>query len=531
MRTSTILLTVAAILLIGAAAAIGFMAGRAGVADDQAPAIYELSKAPTTGSREHSFSTGDQAAPSDPRADLIRALGQPERERNGAVRLAMNAWLAADGAAAIMAARDDPELGDVAERMIQLALYVYPEIVVDNPELLDGMSEQSIAMAVSGIATFNPAAARAMIDTHFSNSMYGDAMLSMVDQVERQDSAAQQDPRAELEAILAERGMMRRLPRLHQLVTRVAADDPLAAAELVDDMPGSLKRQAIHPLVEVWSRTDPEEAARWLMTQGSQTSQEGLSILAWRWGQSDLEAANAFANTLTGGKRSVFLSGLTGAVTQRLSQDEMLAWASRYENDPAYPNLVMGVAQRLVQDDANAAIGLIETLPAEERASSYRSVVSSLAYQDPEAALDLVDEIGNAAVRDEVLPMISSAWGNNDAESALDWALDLERGGARDRALVSIAYPLMEFDMDRAVDAIDEIDDPEVRRIPARAILMRAESDAEAIRLGRDFGLDRDAVIELREQRGNMHGPGLIAPFSSSVSVVRPAPEKDPDTE
>ena len=503
MRTSTILLAVAAILLTAAAAVIGFVAGRAGVVDDRAPATSEPTKAPIADFPGHTdfpryeLRAEGQAAPSNPRADLILALERPAPERARAVRLAMNAWLAAEGAAAIMAGRDDPELADVADRMMQLALYVYPELVVDNPELLEGLPAQSFAMAVSGIATFNSDAARAMVDTHLSNSMYGDAMLSWVDELERPDFSAQ-DPRAELESILEERVMMKRIPRLDRLVNRVASDDPAAAAELIDDVPGSLKRHAIRPLVEIWSRTGPEEAARWLETQDSQASQEGLDTLAWQWGHRDLEAASTFAATLTGRRRAAFLGGLVRAVTQRLSNNEMLAWVSRYENDPAYPNLVEDVASQLVREDAVAAIELVETLPEEGRLSSYQSVVSSLASQSPEAALDLVDEIGDSAAREEVLPMISVSWGRNDPEAALDWAINLERGIGRDRALDFISFSLMEFDIDLAVDALDEVDDPEIRGMRVRQLLRRVETDDEAIRIGSRYDIDRDAVLELR---------------------------------
>ena len=59
----------------------------------------------------------------------------------------------------------------------------------------------------------------------------------------------------------------------------------------------------------------------------------------------------------------------------------------------------------------------------------------------------------------------------------------------------------MHLDVDRALDAISEIEDPEVRKGPVRQLLFMVESDEEAIRLGRDYGFDRDAVLELRENR------------------------------
>lgn len=510
-----VLLAVAAILLVAGAAVMGFVAGRAGVPDDRAPAISERTRAPITGIPGYALPAEDRGAPSTPRTDLVRALGQPAPERDRAVRLAMNAWLVAEGAAAIMAARSDPQLGDTADRMMQLALYVYPELIVDNPELLEGMPEQSLAMAVSGMAAFNPDAARAMIDSHLSGSMFGDAMLSMVDHVERQDFPAQplQDPRAELEAILEERGMLRRMPRLHQLVTRVAADDPVVAAELIDDMPGSLRQHAVQALVEVWSRTNPEQAGRWLESKNVQVSEQGFHQLAFGWGERDFEAANAFADTLAGRRRAAFLAGLSSA-THRLSNDEVRAWVSRYENDPAYPMLIVNSAQRLLGEDVDAVIDLIETLPEEARAPSYRSVLPSLAFEDPEAAVALIDDIGDESVRDEVLPMVSGIWADHDAEAALDWALGLAPGVARDRALAAVLRSLVVFDTDRAVDVINEIDDAEVRRGPVRQLLFAAESDDEAIRLGRAYGFDRDAVLEMRD---TMRGT-FFAPYPSTVS-------------
>ena len=425
----------------------------------------------------------------------------------------MNAWLAADGAAAIMVARDDPEFGDLVNRMTQLALFAYPEMFIDDASLLEGIpdAKQSIAMAASAIAKFDPDAARGMIDAHLSGPLYRDAMLSAVDQIER----AEQDPHAELESIVAGSGMGSQHRRLFNLVNRMAADDPVAAAKLIDDLPASLKESATQALVAVWSRTDPEEAARWLAEKNVQVSGQGLNDLARRWGQGDFEAASAFADTLTDRKRALFLTGLAGA-TRRWSKEELLAWVSRYEGEPAYPNLMVSVVQRFAQEDVGAAIELIETLPEQARLALHRSVVPSLAFRNPEAAIALIDKIGNESVRDELVPVVARSWARNDSESALDWAIGLSPGPTRDQAIASISSSLMNFDMDfdvdRAVDAINEIEDPEVRKGPVWQLLLTVESDDEAIRLARDYGFDRDAVLGIRKNRGRMHGPSLLAP-------------------
>ena len=402
----------------------------------------------------------------------------------------MNAWLAADGAAAIMAVQDDPELGELATRMTQFALFAYPGLFVDDPSLLEGIPDgrQSVAIAARTMAMFDPDVARGLIDTRLSGSMFGGAVLKEADRIDR----AGQDPRAELESILAEQGMRNQIQRLFELVIRVAADDPVAAAELIDDLPAPLMEFSIQALVEVWSRADPEEAARWLAQKNAQVSGEGLSRLAHGWGQSDFEAANAFADTLTGRKRGVFLTGLASA-TGRMSNDDVLAWVSRYEDDPAYPNLMMSVAQRF-------------------------------ASRDPEAAVALIDEIGNESVRGQLLPMVAGMWAQDDAESAFDWARGLAPGRTRDQAIASIAPsmmgPDMDFDMDRAINLINEIEDPDVRKGSVRWLLRAVESDDEAQLLGRDYGFDHDAVLELREGRIGMRGPGSVRTISSTFRIT-----------
>ena len=85
----------------------------------------------------------------------------------------------------------------------------------------------------------------------------------------------------------------------------------------------------------------------------------------------------------------------------------------------------------------------------------------------------------------------------------------------------------MEFDVDRAVNAIDEIEGQEVRKGAVWQLLFTVESDDEAIRLGRDYGFARAAVLALRENRGRMHGPGLISADSfAPASDLNHIPER-----
>lgn len=444
----------------------------------------------------------DEGTDTDLRASLLAALELPPNERNRAVRLAMNAWLAADGAAAISAARADPKLRNVADRMTHFALYAYPELFLEDASLLAAVhdGEHLVTSAVTAIARYEPDVARALVDRYLSPD-YAKMMRSRVDHVEKLSRPQSlEESFAELESVLAERDQRKQFSRLHWLINRVAQDDPARAAGLIDAVRRPSRGMAMDFLVEVWSRTDPQGAADWLAGKDSRVAESGWQKLAWGWGSSDFDAANAYAESLTGGVRTAFLTGLTG-VAGRKPLREAQAWLSRYEHDAVYPDLLTAIAPQLAERDPRVALSMLADLPEDRRFEATMGLMPMIMMDDPARLIDAIAELGNDSLRAELLPMISSRWARDDPEAALDWASTLERGAVRDRVLANIARPAMEFDIGLAVDVIDRIDDVELRANPVRNLLVAIESEAEAIRRGRAYGVDREAVLQLREAR------------------------------
>ena len=439
----------------------------------------------------------------------------------------MHAWLAADGARALSAVQDDPKLSGVANRMTHFALYAHPEVFIDDPSLLDGLPDarQSVAAAVPAIATYDPATARALIAARFSETGFALGLLSEVERVNTGRAEPVEDPDAELEAILAERNGTTRFVRLRELIGRVAEYDPAAAATLIDSLPGRSADEAIGPLIDIWSQSDPEAAAHWLAGKNAQFAWQRLNRLARRWGSADFDSASAYGDTLTGAHRSAFLTGLAGAGPHG-STGEMLGWLSRYEGDQAYPDLVGSVAQRVAREDFGAALTLLDRLPLESRLESLMGVVPALVMRDPEAAVDAIVERQDESMPDFVLPMTFSIWAQLDAGSALDRVLELGRGQARDNAIASVAGALVRYDVGAAIDAIDAIDDAEIRRQSIRQVLTAVSSDEEAVRLGRGHGFGRDAVLEMRAQRqGQMPTVYVGSDIISGTAMVSDDPE------
>ena len=497
MRISTVL------LMVMLATAAGFYLGRGSASDAESTA---LAPAPRISQNQSARppAAPETRIPVDGRAALLRALERPAKDRNRTVRQAMHAWLATDGARALSAVQDDPKLSGVANRMTHFALYAHPEVFIDEPSLLDGLPDapQSVAAAVPAIATYDPPAARALVATRYSGTDFGQRLLAAIDRIEQVNndlSTPVEDPYAELEAMLAEPNGMTRFARLRNLVGRVAEDDPAAAAALIDSLPGRSANEAIDPLIDIWSQSDPEAAARWLTGKNAQHAWERLNRLARRWGSADFDSASAYGDALTGAHRSAFLTGLADAGPHG-STGEMLGWLSRYEGDPAYPELVGSVAQRVAPDDFGAALTLIDTLPLESRMEPLLGVIPRLVMQDPEAAIDAIVERQDESMPGFALPMTFSIWAQFDAGSALDRALELGRGQARDNAIASVASALVRYDVGAAIDAIDAIDDAEIRSQSIWQVLTAVSSDDEAVRLGRGHGFARDAVLEMRAQ-------------------------------
>ena len=502
-----------------AAIAAAFFAGRA-TAPRLEPIIAVAPFEPAIGPATEQSPTVREAAPSpDPRTRLLSALQQSGEAWDGAVRRAMAAWLAAEGADAIRAAREHPELSGVADRMVRLALYAFPEILQDDPSLLgdDPDRERLISMSVSSIAGFDPALARTLVTTHLADTQYGDAVLGVGHFGSLAGpSLSLTDARTEMASILAESNMMKRLPRLMLLVERMASSDPASAAQLIDEMPRSSSTMAINALVHRWSDTDPQAAADWLAGKDAQIARQGWPALAQGWAQRDLEAASAYGDNLTGSARTIFLRSLADA-TSRMATGTTQAWLSRYRDDPVYADLVRGVAGQLALQDLPAAMSLIEDLPAGQRLRSYQSVIPMLVMQDPEAAVDLMDQLEDDTTRSGLIPIVASIWAHNDAQAALDWASDRPRGQARDTAISQVAPVLVRIDPDLAIDAIDEVDDSQVRKATVSQLLVQLESEQEAIRVGRRYDFDRDAVLALREMNGpNFNSVGVISFGSSS---------------
>ena len=465
-------------------AAIAFFAGRV-----TAPSPGSANPTPTPPSISSAsmpeLERFDASIPRDPHTELLQALELPPAERRLAIHRAMNAWLAEEGAAAVRTARDDPRLVEVVDVMMQVAMVVDPDIFIEDPSLLEGFGEggQLLASRAEEVAVLSRDLLRqALLDHQIDAGMgFGEFPPALDGQ-----PLTLEDAYAEVESILADRRPMERWQRLHGVVYQMAASDLSAAAALVETLPASAKQHAASALIAYWAQSDPSAAAHWLSNQGDQSSQGHFAQLAHQWGMRDFHNANGFAAILSGAQRRDFLEGLANAA-HNLPSSEKLAWIGNLEGDPDYPSLATIVAQDIAYDDLGAALSLIGPLPPTERSNAYGSFLPTMAAQDPEGAMATIEAIGDPSQRDQ--------------------------------ALAAITFGLAFVDPQQAIEAIDQIEDPKTRHVPVMMVLGQLEDENEAIRLGREHGFDRQAVVEMRANSSRERITAAPFVFSSDGAI------------
>ena len=504
-----------------AVAAMAFLAGRVSAPSHQLTGPTPAQPSLPSASVPRPERSG-AARRRDPRTDLLRALQLPDGERHRATQRAMRAWLAEEGAAALREARDDPKLAEVVDAMTRVALVVDPDIFSQDPSLLAGVAEaygpaRTDADAIAALSRNLTQAT--LLDLQSGAGALGAHPISRFDQ-----PITAADAYAEVESILAEPSPMRRMPRLLRLVSRMAASDPVGAAALVDGLPTSEREPAIDALIAQWAQSDPLATAHWLGNQGALAARHRFAHLAQLWGMADFHSANAFAATLSGTQRRGFLEGLASAV-QHLPNPDRLAWVADFEGRPDHSGLALIVAQGIVQDDLGAALSLIESMPPAARMNGYANLLPMMAMRDPDAAMAAIETIRDPSQREQLIAMVAPIWAQIDPDRAINQTLDLAPGPTRDQALGSIALGLAHLDSQRAIEAIGQIEDPEIRNAPLQALLGHLEDENEALRLGREHGIDREAVLEARASSpaglsgSFMPMPLMMAPSGAVVDL------------
>lgn len=163
------------------------------------------------------------------------------------------------------------------------------------------------------------------------------------------------------------------------------------------------------------------------------------------------------AEVLNRGLRSIFNGGT------RMDLFEELLDNTSLNLRPRLIETAISDGTEHIGNDAAHWIERLSEIPAERRASATSNLARAWAANDPEAAVEWVSSLSNAAGRDLALGGIADAWVEHDLHEAARWVDTLATGAGRDNASQSLVRALMKSQPETAWTWAVNIQSPEQR--------------------------------------------------------------------
>jgi hypothetical protein len=225
----------------------------------------------------------------------------------------------------------------------------------------------------------------------------------------------------------------------------LARDDALAALRHIDALPPGGDREQLRSVIaQTYGRTDPAAAIAWaqntapeqltnvMMGVARADPQRAIDMLLTLPGtteQQRMTQALVMNNALSPGQTAVLaerllaqqgrgsaLQMLTGAWSQR-APEEALNWLLAHRS----PGTTRGIAQagrNLARTNPSAAIGYLERIPGELRASWISAVADGYAQKDPVAAAGWIAQYRGQAGYDAAVAAIAERTATHDPVAA-----------------------------------------------------------------------------------------------------------------
>jgi len=270
------------------------------------------------------------------------------------------------------------------------------------------------------------------------------------------------------------------------------------------DLTGQYNFQMLLP-VQV-GENDLQRVADFLKNAPTNPYHENYVIqLAERWGGTDPAAALAWAKEFDDPSATI------DRIYQSWARKDPKAVARLLPSQPDSPlrqTMVRAVFFGMANQDPNAAISWIDSLPGRERIPTSISAISGLSRMHPSKAAELFDQtISNESLTKEQQKsltysprLIAAEWSETDPKATAQWINELPEGKGRDAATSSLVKNVVKIDPDSAFEWAETIVDPMVRKEATRQVIYDwGLSDPEAAR----EALDRSKLTDA--QRARLH--------------------------
>ena len=234
-----------------------------------------------------------------------------------------------------------------------------------------------------------------------------------------------------------------------------AESDPTAALAALEEMADpQLTEMAHYRLIEAWVTSDPLAAFEWARIQPtSRHRTQALTTSLRKVAQSDPRHALALAEYLDAGARPNIIESVL-LRWARVDPRAAVAWvdASRNKTDGAVA-AVIGAYARL---DAEEAFDWLQTQPVEARRHAAPIIVSSLAEESPEAALEMIDRIDDPTTAMSAGFQLMYRWASDNPHAAVR-AITSVRGDWQPQLYLGVFTAWSDYDLEAAKASIGQV--------------------------------------------------------------------------
>ena len=234
--------------------------------------------------------------------------------------------------------------------------------------------------------------------------------------------------------------------------TQLARQDFEQALEWNQKLPdGKAKVRGLEPIIDNWSRSEPEAAAQYVLSLPQTPERTALLQRALsRWTQDDPSAAFQWAQVLPEGTdRDNAVAEAVRAVREEEPKKAM-EWLALV-NDPQVKNRLAGdLVSSLLRIDPAAAKQLAQNLPEAAQPDTFHRLIREWGLQNTAEAGEWINELPHGPARDSAVRAYVTVIDGMNTELATKWAQAIDSPTERTEATFNALERWIQSDPDKA---------------------------------------------------------------------------------
>jgi hypothetical protein len=320
---------------------------------------------------------------------------------------------------------------------------------------------------------------------------------------------AKYDPDQALQIAQAAESPAQRAQAMGKVLAAIAQTDPSRAmAQLMKLPSGEMRTNILSEVAQSVAALTPTAALDWLNDIDDKSVQlEAAQSLSWSLARRNVEAAADLIDRVPKEARPQWINAVALAYAE-LDVERGRQWVRRYGSESS--QTAVQFARTVALRNPEAALQLVDDVTDDrERDRLLVGVLGPLAGHSPAVAARWAEKVTDEEMRMRSIGEVAAIWAQYDLPAARKWIGSLEDGSAKDQALTSLVQRAG-GSLDDMLPIINQIQTPERR---SHAVLMAAmrlsRNDMESARtLLRRYPLDParqrqfDDFIQQRRNRG-----------------------------